>query len=57
VTVGNLVAAGVAFTLQLLVQGSSKHGCRGKVAIYQVIRMKLQVERGVHRSEKAFGMT
>jgi hypothetical protein len=57
VTVGNLVAAGVAFTLQLLVQWSGKHGCTGKVAIYQGIRMKLQVERGVHCSEVTYRMT
>jgi hypothetical protein len=57
VTVGNLVAAGVAFTLELLVHGSSKHGCTGKVAIYQAIRMKLQVEGGVHCVGKAYGMT
>jgi hypothetical protein len=57
VTVGNLVAAGVAFTLELLVQWSSKHGCTGKVAIYQAIRMKLQVERVVHCSGGAYGMT
>jgi hypothetical protein len=57
VTVGNLVAAGVALTLQLLVQGSSKHGCTGKMAIYQVIRMKLQVERGVLCVGGAYGMT
>jgi hypothetical protein len=56
VTVGNLVATGVSFTLQLLVQWSGKHGCTGKVAIYQAIRMKLQVERGVHCSGKAYGM-
>jgi hypothetical protein len=54
---GNLVAAVVAFTLQLLVHGSGKHGCTGKVAIYQAIKMKLPLERGVHCSGKAFGMT
>jgi hypothetical protein len=39
------------------VQWSGKHGCTGKVAISQGIRMKLQVERGVHCVGGAYGMT